>query len=531
MSSWIKRTALAAVATAALMGAMNAASAEVVYNRANSGEPETLDTHKTSTVVEAHILRDMLEGLVTYNAKGEAVPGQATKWEVSDDGKTYRFTLRDGIKWSNGDPVTADDFVFSYRRIMDPATGAKYANILYPIKNAEKINKGQAKPEELGVKAVDPKTVEITLEAPTPYFIELLTHQTSLPVHRASVEKFGKDFVKPGNMVTNGAYKLAEFVPNSHIKLVKNENYYDAKNVQIDTVNYFPTPDFAAMVRRYEAGELDTTDDVPADQMKSLKERFKDQVKLGPYLGTWYLVVNSSKAPFNDVRVRQALSMLVDREFIAEQIWGQTMQPGYSFMPPGVGNYGEPAYVDYKDVSPIDREDKAKELLKEAGFGPGKPLKVEIRYNTTDNNRNTVIAVAEQWKAANIETSFINTDGKTHFAHLRDGGDFDVARYGWIADYSDPNNFLFLLKSDNKGFNYGKYNNPQFDKLLDDAAKELDLKKRADIMKQAEAILMKDMPWIPIMYYGKSNLISPKIKGFVQNTRGVYPSRFLSKTQ
>lgn len=528
MSTWLKRTALAAVATVALM---SAATAEVVYNRGNTAEPETLDTHKTSTVQEAHILRDLLEGLVTYNAKGEAVPGQAEKWEVSDDGKIYRFTLRNGLKWSNGDPVKASDFVYSYRRIMNPETGAKYANILYPIKNAEKINKGQAKPEELGVKAIDDKTVEITLEQPTPYFIELLTHQTSLPVHQASVEKFGKDFVKPGNMVSNGAYKLAEFVPNSHIKLVKNEHYYDAKNVQIDTVNVIPHPDLAAAVRRYEAGELDSMDELPADQIKSLKERFKDQVKLGPYMGTWYLVVNSSKKPFDDVRVRQALSMAIDREFIASEIWGQTMQPGYSFMPPGVGNYGEPAYMEYKDTSPIDREDKAKALLKEAGFGEGKPLKVEIRYNTTDNNRNSVIAIADQWKQIGVETSFINTDGKTHFAHLRDGGDFDIARYGWIADYSDPNNFLFLVKSDNKGFNYGKYNNPEFDKLLDQAAKELDLTKRAGLMKQAEAILMKDMPWIPIMYYGKSNLISPKIKGFVQNTRGVYPTRFLSKTQ
>ncbi len=225
MSSWIKRTALAAVATAALMGA---ASAQVTYNRANSGEPETLDTHKTSTVQEAHILRDMLEGLITYDMKANAVPGQAEKWEVSDDGKTYRFTLRSGLKWSNGDPLTAEDFVYSYRRIMDPATGAKYANILYPIKNAEKINKGQAKVEELGVKAVDAKTLEITLEQPTPFFMELLTHQTSLPVHKGSVDKFGKDFVKPGNMVTNGAYKLAEFVPNSHINLVKYENFRDA---------------------------------------------------------------------------------------------------------------------------------------------------------------------------------------------------------------------------------------------------------------------------------------------------------------
>jgi oligopeptide transport system substrate-binding protein len=528
MSSWFKRTALAAVAAAALMGP---ASAEVVYNRANSGEPETLDTHKTSTVQESHILRDMLEGLVAYNAKGEAVPGQAEKWEISDDGKTYRFTLRNGLKWSNGDPVKASDFVFSYRRIMNPETGAKYANILYPILNTEKANKGQGKVEDIGVKAIDDRTLEIKLEQPTPYFLELLTHQTSLPVHPGSVEKFGKDFVKPGNMVTNGPYKLAEFVPNSHIKLVKNENYYDAANVKIDTVNYFPTPDFAAMVRRYEAGELDTTDDLPADQMKSLKQRFGDQIKLGPWLGTWFLVVNSSKPPFNDARVRQALSMGLDREFIAEQIWGETMQPGYSFIPPGVGNYGQPALMDYKDTSPIDREEKAKALLKEAGFGPGKPLKVEIRYNTTDNNRNTVVAVAEQWKNLGVETSFINTDGKTHFAHLRDGGDFDVARYGWIADFSDPENFLFLVRSDNKGFNYGKYNNPEFDGLLKQAATELDLTKRAGIMRKAEAILMKDMPWIPVMYYGKSHLISPKIKGFEHNTRGVYPTRFLSKTQ
>src|SRR5918997_4605280 len=300
-------------------------------------------------------------------------------------------------------------------------------------------------------------------------------------------------------MVTNGAYKLVDFVPNSHIRLAKNENYHDAKNVQIDTVNYYPTPDFAAMVRRYEAGELDTTDDVPADQMKSLKERFKDQVKLGPYMGTWYMVVNSSKAPFNDVRVRQALSMMVDREFIAEQIWGQTMQPGYSFMPPGVGNHGEPAYMEYKDQSPIDREEKAKALLTEAGFGPGKPLKLEIRYNTTDNNKNTVVAIANQWKAIGVETSFINTDAKTHFAYLRDGGDFDVARAGWIGDYSDPQNFLFLVQSDNPGFNYAKYKNPDYDALMKKAAEEKDLAARAKLLAGAERIVMRDLPYIPVL--------------------------------
>src|SRR5918997_5146712 len=431
MSTWFKRLALASVATVALT---SFAAAQVTYHRGNDGEPETLDVHKTSTVGESHVMRDLYEGLVIKNTKGEMIPGVAEKWETSDDGKLFRFTLRQGAKWSNGDPVKASDFVFAYRRIMNPETGAKYANILFPILNAQKVNRGEAKPEELGARAVDDRTLEIRLEQPTPYFIELLTHQTGLPVHPPSVERFGKDYVKPGNLVSNGAYKLVEFIPNSHIKVVKNPNFWDAKNVQIDEVMFYPISDFAAAVRRYQAGELHSTPDLPADQIKSLKERFGNQVVLGPYLGVYALPVNTSKAPFNDVRVRQALSMVIDREFIAEQIWGQTMVPAYSFVPPGINNYGAPATAEYASASPIDREEKAKALLKEAGFGPGgKPLKVEIRYNTTDNNRNTVVAIAEQWKQIGVETSFINTDAKTHFAHLRDGGDFDIARYGWIA--------------------------------------------------------------------------------------------------
>jgi oligopeptide transport system substrate-binding protein len=525
-SSWLKRLAIAGAASVALT---SLAAAQVVYNRGNDADPETLDVHKTSTISEAAILRDLLDGLVIHNAKAEPIPGTAEKWEVSDDGKLYRFTLRADAKWSNGDPVKASDFVFSYRRIMNPETGAKYANILYPIKNAEKVNKGQAKPEELGVKAVDDRTLEIALERPTPYFIELLTHQTSLPVHPPSVEKHGKDFVKPGNLVSNGAYVLAEVVPNSYIKATKNPNFYDAKNVQIDVVNYIPHPDLAAGVRRYQAGELHSMNDLPADQIKSLKERFGSQVVLGPYLGVWCLPVNTSKAPFSDVRVRQALSLVIDREFIAEQIWGETMVPAYSFVPPGINNYRAPAAMPSKDQSPIDREEKAKALMKEAGYGPGgKKLTLELRYNTTDNNRNTVVAVADQWKVLNVETKPLNTDAKTHFAHLRDGGDFDIARYGWIGDYSDPQNFLFLLESDNKGFNYGKWKNEEYDALMKQAAAETDLKTRADILFKAEEIFVRELPWIPIMHYGTKNLISPKLQGFHQNLRGVYPTRFLS---
>lgn len=525
-----RRAAPLALAALLALSTASAAFAEIVFNRGNDSDPETLDPHKTSTVSEAHLLRDLCEGLVIHDMKGEVIPGVAESWTMSPDGKTYTFKLRANAKWSNGDPVTASDFVFSLRRMINPETGAKYANILYPILNAEKINKAadNKRLEDLGVTAPDERTVEIRLERPTPYFLELLTHQTGLPVHPASVQKFGSDFVKPENWVSNGAYVLREFVPNSHIKLTKNPAFHDAANVKIDTVIYYPSPDLAAAARRFQAGELHMTTDIPADQIKQLREKLGDQVKVAPYLGTYFLIINTAKKPFDDIRVRQALSMVIDREFIADEIWGGTMLPAYGVIPPNIGNYGMAAEADFKNASPLEREDKAKQLLADAGFGPGMPLKVQLRYNTTDNNRRTVIAIAEQWKALGVETSFINTDGKTHFAFLRDGGDFDIARYGWIGDYSDPQNFLFLFLSDNTGFNSGKYNNPQFDALLKQGAEETDLAKRATILREADSILAREVPWIPILYYSSKNLVSPKLVGFQQNLRGAIPTRFLS---
>ena len=529
-SQFLRRLRPLALAAGLALGLGNAALAQVVFHRGNDGDPETLDAHKTSTVAEAHLLRDLSEGLVIHHINGEVIPGVAESWTMSEDGKSYTFKLRANARWSNGDPVKAGDFVYSLKRIINPATGAKYANILYPILNAEKINKSGegAGIDELGVKAPDDTTLEIKLERPTPYFLELLTHQTGLPVHPASVEKFGKDFVKPENWVSNGAYTLKEFVPNSHIKMEKNKNFHDAANVQIDTILYYPASDLAAAARRFQAGELHMTTDIPADQIQQLREKLGNQVKVAPYLGTYFLIVNTAKKPFDDLRVRRALSLVIDREFIAEEIWGGTMLPAYGVIPPNIGNYGERAEADFKGVSPLDREEEAKRLLAAAGYGPGMPLRVQLRYNTTDNNRRTMIAIAEQWKVLGVETSFINTDGKTHFALLRDGGDFDIARYGWIGDYSDPQNFLFLFLSDNKGFNSGKYANPKFDALLQQGADELDLAKRAAILREADSILAADMPWIPLMYYSSKNLVSPKLVGFQQNLRGALPTRFMS---
>ena len=508
---------------------MPSAFAQVTFHRGATGDPESLDSHKTSTVVESDILLDLFEGLVTYDAKAAIVPGVAESWTVSADGLTYTFKLRDTAKWSNGDPVTAGDFVYSFRRLINPATGAKYANILYTLKNAEKANKGTAPIDTLGAKAVDARTLELTLENPAPYFIAQLAHQTGLPVHPASVEKHGSAYTRPENWVSNGAFMLKSFTPNDKLVAVRNPNYRDAANTKIDQVIFYPLEDRAAALRRFQAGEIQYYNDAPTDQLKFIRENLKGQFQLAPYLGTYYFVVNTAKEALKDVRVRQALSLVIDREFLAEQIWGGTMIPAYSFVPPGIASYGEPAQMKEKDLSPIEREDKAKALLKAAGYGPGlKPLQIELRYNTSENHKNTSVALADMWKPLNVEVKLVNSDLKSHYALLREKGNYDIARAGWIADYADAQNFLFLLQGDNKGLNYANYENAEFDALMKKAATIQDPAQRAAVLKQAEAIILNDQPLIPLMYYGSKNLVSSKIEGFSTNVLDRHLSRFLS---
>ncbi len=520
------------LALTAVLAAARTASAQgkIVFHRGNDGDPETLDPHRTSTVAEAHLLRDLREGLVIHNMRGEVVPGVAESWTMSPDGKLWRFKLRANAKWSNGEPLKASDFVYSFRRIINPETGAKYANLLFPIRNAETIQKAApgSSLDQLGVSAPDDRTLEIALERPTPYLLELLTHQSALPVHAASTARAAQEPGRPENWVTNGAFTLRELAPNSHIRLDRNPYFHDAANVKIDTVIFYPAADLAAAAQRFQAGELHLTTDIPADQFKQLREKLGEQVRIGPYLATYFLIINSAKAPFDDPRVRRALSLQIDREFIADRVWGGTMLPAYGVIPPHIGNYGERAELDFRYASILEREDEAKRLLASAGFGNGVPLEVEFRFNTTDNNRNTAMAIAGQWHAIGVETRFVETDYRTHFAYLRDGGDFDVARYGWIGDYSDPQNFLFLFQSDNAGFNIGKYANPQFDALMKLAADELDIFKRAAILREADSIVITEEPWIPVLHYSTKNLVSPKLVGFEQNLRGAIPTRFLS---
>lgn len=516
------------VGTTMLVMGTTGAFAEVVFNRGNSADPESLDPHKTSTVYEAHILRDLFLGLTTEDAKSEVIPGAAESWTVSDDKKVYTFKLRAGATWSDGSPVTAHDFVFAWQRVVDPATAAEYAYMLAPVVNAEDVTAGKKKPGELGVKAVDDSTFEVTLNAPTPYFLEMLTHQATYPVNKANIEKFGADFVKPGNLVSNGAYTLAEFVPNDHIKAVKNPKFYDAANVKIDVVNYIPTEDRSTAMKRFEAGELDSNDDIPTEQLADLKAKFGDQVRLGPYLGTYYYAFKTDKAPWDNVKLRQAISEAIDRDYLAEKVWQNTMIPSYSFVPPGISGY-ETRTLEYAEKSQIDREDEAKKVLTELGYSPEKPLKMEIRSNTSENHKNTAIAIQEQLKPLGIEVTYLNTDTKTHYGHLEQHGDMDVARAGWIADYKDPENFLALCKT-GTGNNYSVYSNKEYDDLMAKAAASADPAERMKALSDAEAVgVARDLCVMPLLYYGFHTVVSNKLKGWEDNVMDRHPTRFLSK--
>ncbi|MDB6453094.1 peptide ABC transporter substrate-binding protein [Falsirhodobacter sp. 20TX0035] len=520
------RDLLAASALSLVLGA-GAVSAEVVMNRGNDTDPATLDPHHTQTVSESRVLKDLFDGLVIQSAKGEAIPGIAESWDLSEDGTVYTFHLRDA-KWSNGDPVTAGDFSFAYHRIVDPMTAAGYASNLFAIKNAEAIASGKMPVDQLGVRVIDDKTLEITLNSPTPYFIELLTHQAALPLHQKSVEEFGDQFTRPENFVTNGAYKLESFTPNSQLVMVKNPEYYNADQVTIDRVNWIPFEDRSACMRRFEAGEVQTCTDVPAEQMDYVKANLADSLRIAPYLGTYYLPVKGAEgSPLKDARVRKAISMAIDRDFIAEEVWAGTMLPSYKLVPPGIANYdGDAVTVDYADEDLFDREDDAKALLEEAGVAPGS-LTVELRYNTGENHKNTMAAIADMLTNIGINARLNEVEGTTYFNYLREDGPFDMARAGWVGDYNDPQNFLMLYES-GVAFNYSRWSNADYDAALDKAATTMDLGERAEILAGAEQTLLDDQAIIPILAYSSRALVAANVEGYEDNLMDAHATRWLS---
>jgi oligopeptide transport system substrate-binding protein len=532
---------LTAVATAGLMAAlMTSAASAVTLNVMNGSEPGSIDPHQASGDWEDRIIGDYLEGLMTDDAEANPIPGQAESYTISDDGLVYTFKLRDGIQWSDGTPVTAGDFVFAFQRLFDPKTASDYAYLQFPIKNGSEIADGSVTDfDELGVKAIDDKTLEISLEGPTPFFLGALTHYTAFPVPKHVVEKLGDDWTKVENIVSNGAYTPVEWVPGSFIKLTKSETYWDAANVQIDEVNRFVQDDLAAALSRYRAGEYDILTDIPSDQAEWIKTNLPGQDYFTPFLGVYYYVINQEKEPFANAEVRKALSMAINRDVIGPDVLGTGEVPAYGWVPPGTGNYdGVDLYEpDWAGLSYEERVAEAKTIMEGLGYTSSSPLTLQLKYNTNDNHQRIAVAISAMWEQIGVKAELFNSETAVHYDSLR-AGDFEVGRAGWLLDYSDPSNTLDLLRQGveqegtmNWGNNYGRYSNDEFDALLDKASSELDLAARAELLGQAEEIAMDETAAIPIYWYIAQNVVAPTVTGFVNNARDTHRTRWLTKSE
>ena len=399
---------------AAIGVAAQAANAESVLRRGNGSEPHSLDPQTAEGVPESNILRDLFEGLIGEDASGNLVPGVAEKWEISADGKTYTFHLRHNAKWSDGSPLTAHDFVYGWQRAVDPATGSHYSFLLYPVKNAQKIAEGHEKDiSQLGVKASDDHTLVAELEGPTPYFLGLVTHATAYPAPKAAIEKHGKKWTRPENLVSNGPFKLDNWQPNAQLTVAKSDQYWDKEAVKLDKVIYYPTENQTSDMNRYRAGEVDMTYEIPNDQIKMLRENFKDELKISSYLGTYYYGFNLTRPPFKDnPKLREALTLAIDRDIITDKVTGAGEKPAYSFVAPGINGYDN--YVpEYATLDKAARIEKAKKLYEEAGYSKDKPLKVDLLYNTSENHKKIAVAVAAMWKQnLGVQTNLTNQEWK-----------------------------------------------------------------------------------------------------------------------
>lgn len=496
-------------------------------NRGNGAEPDTLDPHRATGTWENNIIGDMFMGLMTEDASGNPVPGAAESYAVSQDGLTYTFQLRDH-KWSDGKPVTAYDYVYSFRRILDPKTASQYAPILYPLKNALAVNGGKLKPAQVGARAIGPRVLELSFEYQVPYIEQLLTHYATFAVPRHVVEKFGDDWTHPGNLVSNGAYVLTEWVANDHITLVKNKHFYDHSSVAIETVNFYPTQDSSAALKRLRAGEFDVlTDSIPPQQVDWLRANMPKELRLWPYILTQYVQFNTKRHPFDDVRVRKAVSLAIDREVIASKITRAGESPAYAFVPPGMPGYAGTSKVPFKDKSFKARQDEARALLAAAGHGPNSPLSFEYNIQNTTEAKMVAVALQAMWKDVGIDVRLAPSESQIHYNTLRKR-DFSAAWAGWVADFRDPRNYLFLFDSGSRDLNFGDYANPKFDVLMSQSDHQQDAAARFALLAQAEQVLLDDIAIAPVYYGVTRDLVSPQVQGWISNNINVNRSRYLS---
>lgn len=492
-------------------GTQLAARQEIV--RHIKDEPASLDPAKAVGLPEIPVIRDLFEGLTNQDANGNIVPGVATQWQTSDN-KTWIFTLRKDARWSNGDPVTARDFVASWRRLVDPQTGSTFAWFagLAGIQNAAAITKGDMAPDKLGVVAVDNLHLKVMLDRPVPYFVRLTASFSLYPVPLKAIEQYGKEWTLPGNLVGNGAYKLQDRVVNEKLVLVRNEHYWDNAHSVLNKVTFIPVSEESSATKRYRAGDIDITESFPKNMYGLLQKQIPDQVYTPDQLGTYYYAFNTLKGPTADARVRQALSWSIDRKIIAEKVLGTGEKPAWHFTPDVTAGFkAPPGFLQQHSQQELNVQAKA--LLAAAGFGPTHPLNLTLLYNNSENNQKIAIAVASMWKKnLGVTVKLQNQEWKTYI-DSRNSGNFDVIRASWVADYNEPSTFLSLLTSAHSG-NIAKFKDNNYDALLEKAGKETDNTLRNDIYNRAEQIIADQAPIAPLYQFTNGRLIKPWVKGY-----------------
>lgn len=490
-------------------------------------EPASLDPLKAVGLPEIQVIRDLFEGLTNQDAQGKIVPGVAQSWSSSDN-KTWVFTLRNNARWSNGDPVTAQDFVYSWQRLVDPKNSSAFAWFagLSGIQNAAAITKGEMTPDKLGVVAQSKNQLKVTLDRPVPWFPALVANVALFPVPQKIIAQQGDSWTSPGKLVGNGAYQLSERVVNEKIVLTRNPHYWDDAHSVLTKVTFVPINEESSATKRYRSNDIDITESFPKNMYALLKKTLPGEVYTPDQLGTYYYAFNTQKGPTADVRVRKALSWSIDRKVIAEKVLGTGEKPAWHFTPDVTAGFKPlPTFMQQHDQNSLNAQ--AKSLLTAAGYGPGKPLKLKLLYNTSESHQKIAIAVASMWKKnLGVDVTLENQEWKTYI-DSRNSGNFDVIRASWVGDYNEPSTFLNLLTSGNSS-NIARFNNADYDAVIAKASRETSDQVRNSDYNRAEQILAEQAPIAPIYQYTNGRLIKPWVKGYpITNPEDVAYSREL----
>jgi oligopeptide transport system substrate-binding protein len=490
----------------------------------NLSEPTDLDPHLTTSQQNFNIVMAFFEGLAQYDAKtSQPVPAVAERWEVSADNLTWTFHLRSTARWSNGEPVTANDFVYAFRRILMPGLAAEYANMLYVLKNATAFNKGQTRdPAEVGVRAVDAHTLVLTLDHPVPYLPTMVCHSAWYPIPAATIEKFGKvdqrgsPWTRPGNLVGNGYFTLTEWKPNQYIRGTKSTTYWDRDNVKLNEVNFYPIESADAEERSFRSGQLHVTASIPTSKISVYEKQKSPSFHPTVLLATYVFRFNVNVPPLNDARVRRALAMAIDRESIVRDVVRGGQVPAGNFCPPNVAGFTAQAKLE-TDIP------GAKKLLAEAGFPDGRGFpKLDLLFNTNEGHRQIAEALQQMWRNnLGIDIGLYNQEAKVWTDSMRTLN-YQIARFAWVGDYLDPSTFLDIMTSDN-GNNQTGWKSAEYDRLIGAARTSGDSAKRYEYYQQCEKILVEECPIAPVYFYSRNNLRRPEVKGWYGNLLDLHP--------